>query len=66
MDKGENVNMKKLLRRKKDGKFYRGAKLWPWCKNWRNAAVLSEKFWLSTVVKTIKYDYELVTLDDIL
>jgi hypothetical protein len=57
--------MKKFLRRKSDGKFYRGAKCWRWCRSWRNAAVLSESFWITFVVSKIKDDYDLVTLDDI-
>lgn len=29
-----------FVRRKSDGKFLRGAKLWKWTKNWRRAAAL--------------------------
>jgi hypothetical protein len=61
--------MKKFLRRKSDGKFYRGARFWRWCSNWRDAAVLDESFWETFIVhtlieKALKDEYTFVTLED--
>jgi hypothetical protein len=58
--------MVKFLRRKSDGKFYRGARFWIWCRSWRNASALHESFWNTFIIDKIKYDFELVTLDEIL
>ena len=34
-----------LLQRQNDGRFYRGARYWRWCKHWRGAALLTEGAW---------------------
>lgn len=52
-----------FLRRKTDGKFYRGAKFWKWTKSWRRAALLPEYFWVAFVIPKIKDEYELLILD---
>ncbi len=57
--------MKKFLRRKSDGKFYRGARLWKWCRSWRNAAVLPELFWKEFLARKINCEYELVSIEEI-
>lgn len=59
------VSHKMFLRRRSDGKFYRGARLWRWCRSWRYAAVLQEKFWRGFVTPNIRDQYDLVTLDEI-
>jgi|WetSurMetagenome_2_1015567.scaffolds.fasta_scaffold63160_5 hypothetical protein len=60
-----NNSPKMFLRRRSDGKFYRGAKLWKWCKSWRHAAVLQHNFWNGFVTPNIEDQYDLLTLDDI-
>jgi len=57
--------MKMFLQRTKDKKFYRGAKIWKWCKSWRNAACLEEYFWKDYVVKLIKDEYKLLSIEEI-
>jgi len=57
-----------FLRRKSDGKFYRGARFWKWTRSWRHAAVLDKSFWNAIVLPKLTYDnpsemYELWTFD---
>ena len=56
----------KFLKRKSDGKFYRGAKFWKWCASWRNAAALDEEFWETYIIDKITCEFELVTLAQIM
>lgn len=39
-----------FLRDRKTGKYYRGAKLWRWCKSWRNAALLPDSHFLTFTI----------------
>lgn len=55
-----------VLRRKSDGKFYRGAKWWKWTKRWRGAAVLTKGFWNTFVIPLIKDDVELLDIREVI
>jgi len=51
-----------FCRRKSDGKFYRGATFWRWCKSWRNAAVLPRAYWNQWLVG-VKFGDEIEFVD---
>lgn len=54
-----------FMRRRSDGKLYRGAKFWRWTKSWRRAAALPEWHWIAFALN--KYpDSELVTLEQLI
>jgi len=64
-------NLALFLRRKSDGKFYRGARFWRWTKSWRRASALPENFWKAMVLPRLLWEkslgsHELLTLDEIL
>lgn len=58
-----------FLRRRSDGKFFRGARWWRWCKSWRSAAVLPIGFWERWIFPKLKdaevKDVEFAFLDDV-
>ena len=63
-----------FLFNKKTNLFYRGAKFWRWTKSWRQASVLSVRFWqsgifefnpLRTMVKNNPEYFEFKTLNDL-
>lgn len=53
-----------FLRRLSDGRYYRGAIFWRWCRSWRHASALTVRFWHTWVLWKIKDDTEFVTLTD--
>lgn len=57
--------MKCFLRRKSDGRFYRGARFWRWCRSWRHAAFLEKSFWKTFVLPKIDVPCEMVTIEQI-
>ena len=58
-----------FLRRKSDGRFYRGARLWRWCRSWRNATIFDVCFWRTMLfighIKGDATEFEFVTLNDV-
>lgn len=52
-----------ILRRISDGKYYRGAIIWEWCRHRRHAAKLPKHFWEEFVIPKIDCEYELLPED---
>jgi len=63
----EPVNLHKLsvLRRKSDGKYYRGSRWWTWCNNPRHAGWLDYEYWTTFITWKLdrkNIEYELIPL----
>lgn len=55
-----------VLRNKKTGKYYRGARFWKWTKNWRGAAMLKKDFWNIYLNKMLSDETELISVYKVL
>lgn len=54
-----------FIRRRRDGKYLRGARLHPWCRNWRDAAAISKYVYEFVDAELKTEEVEFLTLDEV-